>query len=303
MDMQQLRYFQTVARLEHVTQAAEELSISQPSLSKSIARLEEELGVPLFDHHGRRIQLNQFGRAFLRRVERAFSELEEGQREVEDMAGPERGLVGLAVLYTVGAHLLPDLLSAFRARHPHISFRLFQNAAHTLLSQLDKGEIDLCISSPLSERPRVTWAPLMTEEIFLAVPPGHRLASRSTIHLRDVAQEPFISLKPGYGLRDMTDRFCQQAGFEPSSAFEVDELTIVCGLVEAGFGVAFIPALARRGVAEPVQLHIEEPPCQRTIGLAWMEGRYLSSAVRLFRQFVIEYFAQLERATCPCCEG
>lgn len=295
MELQQLKYFQAVARLEHVTRAAAELYISQPSLSKAIARLEEELGVPLFDHQGRRIRLNQFGRTFLRRVERAFSELEEGQREVADMAGPERGLVGLAALYTVGAHLLPDLLSAFRVRHPQISFRLFQNAAHIMLSQLDNGEVDLCISSPLSERPGVTWAPLMTEEILLAVPPGHRLAGRSSIHLSEVAQEPFISLKPGYGVRDLTNRFCQQAGFTPSIAFEVDELTVVSGLVGAGFGVAFLPALARSSETGPIRLHIDEPRCQRTIGLAWVEGRYLSAAARLFRQFVIDYFAQLER--------
>jgi LysR family transcriptional activator of glutamate synthase operon len=295
MDLHQLKYFQTVARLEHVTRAAEELYIAQPSLSKAIARLEEELGVPLFDHHGRRIQLNQFGRAFLRRVERAFAELEEGQREVADMADTERGLVGLAALYTVGAHLLPELLSAFRARHPQISFRLFQNAAHSMLKQLDKGEIDLCISSPLSERPGVVWSPLMTEEILLAVPAGHHLAGRDSIRLSEVAQEPFISLKPGTGLRTLTDRFCQQAGFEPRSAFEVDELTVVSGLVGAGFGVAFLPALARTSAGGPARLHINEPRCQRTIGLAWIEGRYLSSAARLFRQFVIEYFAQLER--------
>lgn len=293
MDLQQLRYFQTVARLEHMTRAAEELFLSQPSLSKAIARLEEELGVPLFDRHGRRISLNQFGQAFLVRVERAFTELEEGQREVSDMVGLERGKIGLAVLYTVGAQLLPDLLSDFRVQHPHIRFHLFQNAALTMLSQLERGEIDLCIASPLVEQPGVVWTPLMTEEIFLAVPPGHRLADRDKVPLGEVAKEPFVNLKRGFGLRDMTDRFCWQAGFEPENVFEVDELSILSGFVEAGFGVAFLPALAKRRAAKLVCLHIEEPICERTIGLAWVERRYHSSPVRLFRQFVIEYFAQM----------
>ena len=86
MDLQQLKYFQTIARLEHVSRAAEELYVAQPSLSRAIARLEEELGVPLFDRQGRHIQLNHLGRAFLKYVEEAFDKLEEGKREVEDLA-------------------------------------------------------------------------------------------------------------------------------------------------------------------------------------------------------------------------
>src|SRR5438309_3725141 len=107
MDLLQLKYFQTVARLEHMTQAARQLEIAQPSLSQTIARLEEELGVPLFDRQGRQIRLNQFGRTFLRRVERIFAELEDGRRELADLAGLEQGRVSLSMFSTP---LLPDLL-------------------------------------------------------------------------------------------------------------------------------------------------------------------------------------------------
>jgi DNA-binding transcriptional LysR family regulator len=298
MELQQLKYFQVVAKLEHMTQAAKELYIAQPSLSKAIARLEEEVGAPLFDRQGRQIRLNQSGRTFLARVERAFAEIEEGQREVADLVGLERGLIGLAVLYTVGANILPNLLHAFRTEHPHIRFRLFQNAAQVMLNQLDAREIDLCITSPAPENQEIDWAPLMTEEIFLAVPPGHPLASRSSICLSEVAHEPFVSLKPQHGLRQTTDEYCRQVGFKPEVTFEGDELTLVRGLVAAGIGVAFIPALAWQQETEhmPVRLHIEEPRCQRTIGLAWIRDRYLTSAAHLFRQFVVQYFAHLQQA-------
>lgn len=96
MELQQLKYFQVVARLEHMTKAAEELHITQPSLSITIARLEEALGAPLFDRFGRNIKLNEFGQLFLKRVERIFRELEEGKREVRDLAGLELGTVNLA---------------------------------------------------------------------------------------------------------------------------------------------------------------------------------------------------------------
>jgi len=296
MELQQLKYFQTVARLQHFTHAAEELFISQPSLSRAIANLEEELGAPLFDRLGRQVRLNRLGRTFLRRVERIFVELEEGKHEVADLIGPERGVVTFAFLHTVGARLLPGLLSSFRAQHPHIDFRLSQNSAGLMLQQLEEGEIDLCIASPSYQKAGIGWVNLMTEELFLAVPPNHPLAGRGSVRLIEVAEENFISLKPANGIRQITDNLCRQAGFEPKIAFEGEEMNTARGLVAAGLGVSLVPELAWQGISDPLpaRLRIEEPLCQRTIGLAWMEERYLSAAARLFRTFIIDYFAQRE---------
>lgn len=295
MDLLQLKYFQVVAQLEHMTRAAERLSLAQPSLSQSIAKLEEELGVPLFDRQGRRIHLNQFGRVFLKRVERIFLELDEGKREVADLAGLEQGAIALAVAST---QPLPELLSGFLARYPRVRFRLFQqHSLATVVQQLERGEIDLCISSPPIERPGITWVPLLKEEIFLLVPAGHPLAGRGSIRLIEAAHEPFIGLKPGHGLRDLMDELCNRAGFVPNVAFEGDETATIRGLVTAGLGVTFLAAqtLSRWPVEQPmVPLRIEEPVCQRTIGLAWVEDRYFSEAARRFQQFVIEYFSRLE---------
>jgi len=291
MDLLQLKYFQMVAQMEHMTKAADRLAIAQPSLSKTIARLEEELGAPLFDRQGRHIRLNQFGKAFLRRVETIFNELEQGRREVADMAGLERGVVTLAAS---SLNLLPELLSSFLTKQPNVSFRLSQASTLKMQHLLESGEIDLCISSVPIDRPGIQWVPLITEEIFLAVPPGHRLAGRSSIRLSEVADDPFISLREGYGLRDTTDHFCRQAGFTPNIAYEVDEPAAIGRFVQVGIGVAFMPALAWIVGSEPVvQLHIEEPVCQRTMGLAWLKKRYLSTAADRFRQSAIEYFANL----------
>src|SRR5262249_40871751 len=163
MDLLQLRYFQTVARYEHMTQAARELMIAQPSLSQTIARLEEELGVPLFDRQGRHIRLNQFGRTFLQRVERIFTELEDGRRELADLAGLEQGRVALSIFSTP---LLADLLSAFRVEYPRVSFRLslqHTSSAREIQQQLEWGEADLCITMAPIEHPDITWLPLFTE--------------------------------------------------------------------------------------------------------------------------------------------
>jgi LysR family transcriptional regulator, transcription activator of glutamate synthase operon len=296
VELLQLKYFQIVAGLEHMTRAAAELGIAQPALSQTIARLEEELGVPLFDRPGRNIRLNHFGRAYLQRVERIFEELAQGKREINDLAEGRQGQIELAL--SAATHVLPDLLSAFRKEHPAIHFQLSQHQNETvtnMVQQLSRGACDLWISSPPLQQPGISSVALLTENILLAFPSTHPLAGRSQIHLREVAEEAFISLKPGQGLRELTDSFCRQVGFRPRIAFESDEPSTIRGLIRAEQGIAFVPAISWRGSVGPVvvQVAVAEPKCQRTIGLSWLTDRHLSVATQQFRQFVIEYFASL----------
>ncbi len=301
MDLLQLRYFQTVARLEHMTQAAHSLYISQSSLSKTIIHLEHELGVSLFDRQGRKIQLNQYGKAFLRRVEQVFAALDDGQRELADLTEGKQGQVALA---SMSIYLLPGLLQAFRERHPGVNIRLFGSPRQKMLAQLERGEIDLCFSAPPLERPGIEHASLMMEEILLAVPPGHCLAERKTVRLSEVAQEPFLALKQGYSLRKLTDTCCQQAGFTPHVVFEGNDPMALLHLAKAGLGIACIPALVWKSVPEiaVARVHIEEPRCQRELALLWSKERYLSVAARELRDFIIAYFARFDQTT-PLSQG
>jgi DNA-binding transcriptional LysR family regulator len=294
MEFLQLQYFQTVARLEHMTKAAEELRIAQPSLSKTIARLEEELGVPLFDRQGRKIKLNAFGKLFLERVERAFHELSEGKREIRHLAGLSQECITLAVSIP---RILPDLLGSFLSQYPHVRFKQYLESTSLMKRRLEDLEIDFCISSLPIEGSEIVWEPLMTEEIFLIVPLGHRLAGRDSIDLHEVKDESFISMNTGYGFRNLTDEFCREAGFEPHISFECDEPGVIGDLVRQGLGITFVPALTllwnSNSESLTKRLRILEPRCQRTIGLGWSKRRYLSSAAQQFRQFVIEYFANI----------
>lgn len=139
MEWQQLEYFHTVARLQHMTLAAQTLCITQPALSRSIARLEKELGVPLFERNGRAIVLNRYGRLFLNRVNRIMNEYQEGKRELEDLIHPEHGEVSLGFLHTLGVHSIPDVIRSFRSAYPQIHFQLHQNSTQFLLDQLSAG--------------------------------------------------------------------------------------------------------------------------------------------------------------------
>ena len=290
MEWHQLEYFKTVARMQHVTHAAKGLSISQPALSRSIAKLEEELGFPLFDRSGKGIVLNRYGQIFLQHVERGMQEITVGKQVIQDLLHPDHGSVSLSFLHSLGSNLVPGLISKFLTNHPDIQFKLYQNATKFLLDQLDAGEIDLCLCSPVGTREKIEWQPLFAEELFVIVPAEHRLAKRSAIELNEIKDEPVVTFKQDYGLRILADQFFKEAGLSPFITFEGEEIITVAGLVEAKLGVALIPHVFGLDKTNISFLPISKPKCQRTIGMAWTKERYLSPAAQKFKNFVIHSF-------------
>lgn len=288
MELLQLKYFQTVARLEHMTHAAEELHIPQPALSKTISLLEKELGVLLFDRRGKYIYLNEYGRTFLKGVDQALTALDNVKHELNDLSGKEFGDIKLVILSA--SPLIPDLLASFRKQHPHINFNLIQHFSNSVSAT----DFDLCISSSPLKLDNTTTIPLITEEIFLAVPLDHPLAKRESIKLIEAANDDFISLKRGKDLRKITDAFCNYSGFSPNIIFESDDPSTVRGLIKASQGIAFMPSISWGGSTGTSMklLHIEEPICERTISLTFKTERYLPHAACLFREFTIDYFAK-----------
>lgn len=290
MDLQNLRYFQVVARHQHISRAAEELLVAQPSLSRAIARLEADLGVPLFDRRGRQIRLNAQGEAFLRRVDRVLSELDDARRELTDAAGEVEGTVSVAAetILTLAA-----ALSAFRGTEPGIGVRLYQSHAESMVRRLRLREVDFCVASQPLEGTALRSLVLMREKVLLAVPPDHPWAGRASASVEEVAREPFIVPRPGHWQRVLADRLFERAGVLPSIVCEGDEPGAIQDLIGAGLGVGLIPSMARRAGthAEVAWLEVEAEDCERELSLVWHRDAYLSAAARRFRDFVSEYYA------------
>lgn len=287
MEWQQLEYFRVVGRLQHVTRAAEELGMTQPALSRAIARLERELGVALLHRAGRSIRLTRYGEVFLRRVERALDELAEARRELSDMTDASAGIVALGFLRTLGVEYVPALIRRFTAAHPDVRFSFSENNGPSLALQLQRGEIDLALTRTPLEYSGLEGSVIARQELLLVVPLAHRLAERRAIKLREVANEPFVAFKPGHAIRTLTDELCAKAGFTPRITFEADESSSLRGFAAAGLGVAILPVGTgpTNGLA---LLRISEPEARRDIVLAWAKDRYMSAAVRLFRSFVLD---------------
>jgi len=192
----------------------------------------------------------------------------------------------------LGSNVVPSLLSKFLADHPNIQFKLYQNSTNFLLEQLERGDVDLCLCSPLGTKGKIEWQPLFTEELFVTVPKDHRLAHRSQIDLKEIKNEPIITFKKEYGLRILTDQLFKEAGLHPFITFEGEEIITVAGLVEAKLGVALIPHIAGLDQTHISFISISNTQCQRAIGIAWTKGKYLSPAAQNFKTFVVNSFRQ-----------
>ncbi|WP_229924581.1 LysR family transcriptional regulator [Streptomyces sulfonofaciens] len=281
-----LAQFVGVARREHVTRAAQEMRIPQSTLSRALGRLERDLGVDLFARRGRALSLTPAGRTFLVSVERALGEVERAAEAVRADADPASGKVAFGFLHTMGSETVPGLIRAFRADHPGIRFSLVQNYSEAMLERLRAGDLDLCLTSPVPGEPGLVFRRLDEQRLHLVVPEDHRLAGRRRVRLAEAADESFVTLEPGYGMRRIADDLCRAAGFRPRIAFEGEETETLRGLVAAGLGVALLPPppVPRPGV---VELAVTAPRAVREIGVAWLEGRQDTPPVAAFKSFLL----------------
>nr|WP_106784934.1 LysR family transcriptional regulator [Lysinibacillus timonensis] len=291
MEIQQLEYFKVVAELQHMTQAAEMLNISQPALSKSISNIEQVIGVPLFDRQGRSIYLNRYGKLFLESVQIILDEYEKAKQEIGGLVKPGYGEVAFGFIHTLGMEVVPELMAHIPEKYPNMKFTLTQASSYNLLKGLEEGNIDLCLSQRIQSKIiNIEWIELWNEELFVIVPKNHRFADRESIRLEEIKNERFISIKSGNALRAIVDHFLKKAGVTTNTTFAGEEMHTVAGFVGAGLGVSLIPNIKGLNEYNVKKIRVSEPICERKIGVSWAGGRYLSPAATQFKNYLVEYF-------------
>ncbi|PSK92297.1 DNA-binding transcriptional LysR family regulator [Murinocardiopsis flavida] len=279
-----LRVFEAVARTEHITRAAEELGLPQPTVSRALARIQRELGLALIERTGRGVRLTRAGRTLLPYVRRALKELAAGGAQLTD---PDTGTVTLAFLPTLGAEVVPSLIRAFRADHPQVRFSLRQEVWGSAVRSLREGGVDLALTSPVPTERGLSVRVLHTQPLVLVVPAGHPLARAEETPISAVGTDQLIALNRGRGIRHLTDGLFHRAGLEPRIAFETDEVGTVRGLVAAGLGVAVLAARPHSPLPGTVELRITDPGAERSIGVVWHPYEGEPATVASFRAFVL----------------
>lgn len=263
----ELTEFLEIGRLENLTTAAASLDVLQPTLSRSLARLQRRLGVVLVTRTGRSIRLTKQERTLLALAERTVAVLEAGLADLVSDDDPVVGLVRFSFLRSFRARAVPDLLRAFRSEHPAVRFALGQGSTDTIIHGILDDHCDVALVSPPLDDPRLAHEHFVDEPIQLVVPAGHRLAGTSTVQLAEVATETFISLQRGFGTRACTDVLCRRAGFTPRIGQETEDVTLACGLVDAGFGVSLLPRLDQETHRNVVALTVDDPEAYRQIAV------------------------------------
>ncbi len=281
-----LAVLKALAADEHVTRVAERLGLPQPTVSRWLAELGDALGAPVTARSGRRVRLTRAGRLLAEAATRSLAALEPGLREVEEELDPEKGRVVLGFLHMLGRSVVPELVRGFRAEHPHVRFGLVQDARQAVVDKLVSGEIDLALVAPPPSGPEFSSVVLFEQQLIVVVPSAHRLAARRAVRLGELADEEFIVLEHGYGLRQITDDLCAAAGFTPRIAFEGQETETVRGLVAAGLGVALLPHPEFTPPAGVRELPLI-PRSSRVFGLAWLTDQPLPPAVKAFREHAL----------------
>lgn len=296
MNLDHLRYFVKLSELRHYTRAAEQLCISQPSLSHAISQLESELGVPLFEKSGRNTVLTRYGEEFLDCAQRSLGILDAGMESLQRSAKGE-GVVRLGFLRTLGVDFIPKLTSDFIAADPNsgVEFSFHSDLSSGLIDGLLQHKFDLVFCSEPEKSLGLTATPVTSQKLVMIVPNGHPLADRESIGLAETLGYPAVWFAKGSGLRKVVDEMYEQVGGKPISVVETEEDEVIAGLVAAGFGIAVVPDMDMLHKLDISVLEITSPPYHRDFFMAWDDSVFMSPAAQRFRSFVLGRASAIEK--------
>lgn len=293
MEVSQLRYFLKVAERGNFTRAAEELAITQPALSRSIARLETEIGQPLFERQTRSVALTDAGRLLQARAQQVLALIDDTLAEITDDG--ESGRIRVGAIPTIAPFFLPSVLREFRDRHPKAVVVVDEETTDKLLQRCNQGELDVAILAAPIPKHYLEVEPLFDEELLLVLATGHPLAGKKAISVADVQAHPFVLLDETHCLSEAIVSFCRQRSFQPITVERTSQLATVEELVALGHGVSLIPQMARDVDSSERRVYrsLSAPKPSRSIVLVWNPYRFQSRVVERFKECVRHISARL----------
>lgn len=297
MEVDQLRYFLRVAERGNFTRAAEELHLSQPALSRSIQKLEEELGQPVFERKTRSVALTDAGTLLQARARQILALIEDTKAEISDDG--QSGQIRIGAIPTIAPYFLPDLLRQFSAEFPAASIIVQEDTTDHLLKRCTQGEIDLAILALPVPAKYLEVEELFQEELLLVLPPDHPLVSKPQIRLTDIKSLPFVLLDEAHCLSDNIVSFCRQRSFHPVAVEQTSQLAMVQELVSLSHGISMIPQMARKLDQSDRRIYrsMSNPKPIRKIAMAWNPYRFQSRLLQAFKERLREYARQQD--ACP----
>lgn len=281
MELDQLRYFVAVARAGTFTHAAEQEGVTQPSLSQQIRKLEDSLGMPLFERRGRSVRLTQAGERLLPQARNLLRQAADARQSLGELTNRVCGRLAVGAIPTVMPYWLAPKIANFRSRYVEVEVQLVENITARLVEGLQTGDLDVAVLSlPISFRD-IICSELFREELLFVLPKDHPLAALPHIDPRRIAGEHLLVLREGHCFRKEALAVCRRGLREPGTVFESDQFSSVFALVAGGFGISVAPKMAAREAKDCRCVPITGGPSRR-IGYAQIRRPHVPPPQKAF---------------------
>ena len=300
MELRHLRYFTAIVQWKGYREASRRLYVAQPSISQAVADLEGELGIKLFSREGRTAKLTREGQIFYEEALKTLVQAERSIATAQRAAKGEIGRLGIGFMGFTACPFLPDLIRKYKIRHPGVALRLVEDVPSGQDIAFDRGEIDIAFTRPLSADRRTQYETLLLfSEPLVAALPKNRKVRAKRIRISDLVGERFIVFQRTSSpeVFDTIVRVCNDNGFSPRLQNELNNMNSVLATVEAGEGVAIIPASARNLRADNVSFFRLQPDDVRIDFVAAWHKKERSIALRLFLELLEEELPAIREKT------
>ncbi len=287
MTLNQLKYFQTVARFENFHLAASELYISQPSLSRSIAALEKELGVILFEKRGRGIRLTKSGFLFLEYVDRILSEYEIAVYKMRELAN-SGGRIDVGYVFPLANQFIPRMVRKFLSleENKNITFSFFQDWTFSILDEIKKSHLDVGFCAYVEQEEELEFFPVVNQELVFIAPLHSPLAESSEASIMELTKYPVIGYHRLSWLGSYTRKLYRRLGIQPEIVCECSDENAIQAMVKDGFGIALITNVQTLDENHVRILKISDMALSHQIYMVWMKNHYHIPAINRFVKFM-----------------
>lgn len=288
MELKELEHFIAVVDYDGFSKAASNIFVSQPTLSKSVKKLEEDLDVILFERSTRRLALTDAGKLVYNKALKVISATEELRASLDDLLHIPSGEIKIGIPPLIGTLFFPVIAKKFDQLHPQISLQLIEHGARRIQYLIEDGKVDVgIVVLPINEK-KFSVSPFINEEFKLFLHPNHSLANRDIVHLRELKDELFILFNKEFSLHNLIINECETKGnFTPEIAYESSQWDVIAELVSADLGITLLPKTiyTKMDHTHIKAVPIESPPMWE-LGIITKKDRYLSYAVRSLLKFL-----------------
>lgn len=295
MDIRHLQYFLEVVRWQSFTKAAQALYITQPTISKTIKMIEDELGVVLFERIGsKRIVLTDAGSILLAQAGQMVQSFEYMTSRLDELMQVKVGRIRIGLPPMVGASFFPPIIGKFHEQFPKITLQLVEHGAKKVEAEVGSGELDIgVILLPTKEELFESFC-VVKQRLMLVVSSAHRLASSSEVRLAELKDEPFLLFHEDFALHDRIIAACEEQGFQPNVVYKSTQWDFICEMVGANLGIALLPEAVCKEL-DPERLRaiaVTQPVLPWHLAMIWRRDGYLSYAAREWIAFVQKMFRE-----------